>query len=232
MVTQLAQDSANIQGVKKVMTIPAPGLNEMFRITILKSLLANPGEVWANTYEVRAEGAQTNSVMLRACGDKLVSWEKEMHLNTVQFNRMVMSTWIAEEGYEPSGFVSVDLDGVGERAVQGEALPLEVVLKVRREVAYGRYGNVFLRGVLCEGDVSAPSGVYKITNAATWDNEVTSVTAEHLSDYIGEGATASYHLVMAGKNQQGMVHTREIVSLKNGGVGLAKVSRRYFNRGG
>ena len=211
------------------MSVLTPGAQEVFRCSVMKHLVANPSERWVNTYEGQTISTGVSTAMLIDWGQKIVLFEKAMHGSGVAFERMTISTWAQEEGYLPTNFVSVDLAGVGALSISGDLLSLEHVLKVRRSVQTGRFGNVFFRGALGESDVASPAGVVRLGNPSALDTRLANAVSANLTPFLPMGA-GPIEFVMHGVSSTGYTHTRNITAFAIGGVGLAKVSRRYFNR--
>jgi len=210
------------------MSVEAPSVNDVFRVTVIKHLTTNPARGWANTYELRAISA-LETADLRSAAVSIASFEATMSLTNVVFDRVVLSTWEAEGTYIPGNFITQDLELAGLRSFEGQdACSLEHVLKIRRNPAVGRYGNIFLRGALAESQVNAPAGSLRLSDATMVD--LLEDAIEVNLGWVLPGGVHPCRLVMRGVSKDSIVSTREVLSLSLGGVGLAKVSHRYFNR--
>jgi len=133
---------------------------EAWTIRIFKAYGGRTADkLWSNTYHVSAEQPLTDpgwTALVEAIGAR----ERMLHNPQVNFMRATISSTTREGGYNPEDLKVYELGTVGERGVQsGEiALPLDLALKVKKNVAFGRSGTMFYRGVLHSGDVSVGAG--------------------------------------------------------------------------
>lgn len=209
------------------MSIVTPGAQERFHIRIYKELTTTPSPRWANTYEVRNEGGASMLHLLDAV-QALYELERAMHLTDVRFDRAVLSTWI-EDGtpYDPSSFTVIPLGLEGTVVPSGGALPLNVVLHIRRKVIFGRPGKVFWRRALGEGDIEAPAGRVTLSAAAEGTIETRLAAAMVSSDAIEmttEG-TNPIKLILAATGQP----DRLVDNLLLQGANVTKFDNRYFD---
>lgn len=211
------------------MSILDPTTGELFTLRIYKAIDVASDQVWANTYELRAnEGADNED--LRDAANRLVDFEKELHLDTAVFNRYVLSTFVADgEPYDPTSFISQPLSGAGLTAspIAAETLPLQVVLYVRREVATGRTGKAFYRQALAEGDVQGRFGQVQLTSPAGIQSRVDDAVATAMLAPLLGGGGGAVTLVMATTDASPIV--RDITGLSAVSGRIVKYNNRYFD---
>jgi hypothetical protein len=109
---------------------------------------------WANTYEIRArEDAESNNqAFWQNIADRFIALEREFHLNTVLFDRVVISTYIPDgQPYNPVTFTSFPYAVLGLAGLTADQLPADACLYVRRNALFGRDGRLLYRGCLHEG---------------------------------------------------------------------------------
>lgn len=204
---------------------PTPG--EVFMIRLHKRLSTNPALSWVNTYEFLA-GSTTEYTNLIACKDGLLELEEAIHLSDVQFFKSVISTWV-EDGtpYDPTSFVSITEAGVGQRSA-ADPEPLNVALRVNRQVATGRQGKLFYRRVLAESEVQSPAGSASLTTLAAG-------ALQTLMDGVIGGTTlAPYFDITDSLGNICMTdnagNTRLVTDLLVNGVSVVSYNHRYFDR--
>lgn len=204
------------------------GTGDLFVIRTIKYLSTNPDNKWANSYEVVSSGA-TGSGELLTLGSAIVLFEQTMSLSQVRFDHMIISTWAADsKPYNPATFMSVPLTGGGAAPAATDALPLSQCLSVARVADSGRFGHVFYRGWLKEGDVSAPAGKAVLSDpgslSATVDNAITS---SELDGYLSLDGRLNLNLCMISKNG---TNVRLIRTLTVQGVSQLPTDHAWFNR--
>lgn len=201
---------------------------ELFRVTIVKYLATNPDRKWANNYEVRSKETFTAG-QLNQLGLVLVDFEKEMHLLTVQFDRLRISTWEEDSvPYDPTTFSSLPLTGTGVVEIGGDqASPLNQCLDVGRIPASGRFGHIYYRGALKEGNISAPAGKAVLTDPAAIATALANaVGLSELFNYLAGGG-GEFELVMIDKTG---TQVRPVISLQRRGVATLPLDHAWFNR--
>lgn len=210
------------------MPVETFALGDRFRITTVKYLAANPDRRWDNNYELRAKagGSVTD---LTQIGLKIVALEQALHADKVRFDRMRMSTWEEDsDPYDPGSFVSLPLSGSGLRDTSGgQVLALNVCYHVARVPISGRFGAIFYRGALTEGEVEAPAGKFILTSLAA---EFTLLNAALDDSGMGDvlnGDDPIWEIVMV--NATGS-NTRVVLGLVPRGVAVVPFSHAWYNR--
>lgn len=210
------------------MTVLSFAEGDLFTVRVVKRLSTNPSDKWANSYEFRATLAGSTDELL-ALGSAVVSFEQKMHKNTVRFDRLLISTWEADSvPYDPTSFLSTTLTASGTLGGSGDNLALNIALSVTRQAQSGRFGHLFLRGSLEEGDVSAPAG--KMTLLLPDDMQDTldsAITTSGLDDYIGATPAGAFGMVMI--NRTG-TQVRAVTGLRAQGVSTVPTDHAWFNR--
>lgn len=202
---------------------------DLFVIRVIKYLATNPENKWANSYEFRAAGLGT-SAELFSLGDILFDFEKRLHAAEVQFDRYIVSTWEQDSvPYQPENFVSVPLSGQGSHDFVGsELVTTGMAWRVNRQAASGRFGNLFYRGSLFEGEVAAPSGRPVLSTPSDQGLLLgTAVDDSLLGQYFGTVGGGQFQMVMI--NATG-TQVRVVNQLVSSGVSLIKQDHMWFNR--
>jgi hypothetical protein len=202
--------------------------NDRFIFRIIKHYSTNPSRQWSNSYEVLANS--TGSLGdLTVLGSALELFEATLHNTFTVFDRLVISTWVADSvPYDPDSFYVAELSGAGTRDTSGELEPITTCLSVARQPTSGRLGHIFYRGVLSQGDTSAPSGITVLNSPAALTSELNdALTDSELNGYLGLGAEGP--LVLAMVNKSG-TNTRIVNALKIAGVVQLPVDHAWFNR--
>lgn len=220
------------------MTITIWQASEVFTCRVYKRLTNRPDVLWANSYELFAVSGNTDgATAAKQAATSIAIWESQFHLTDVQFDRAVFST-LAEDGepYQPANFaVSSLAEVVGKRtSAATDPQPLQVCLKVRRDVDYGRVGHALYRRVLNENDVQSPSGTPALAptsrtalNAVIkgpWDGEAESPgIVELLREVYG------LDLVMVGEPGSAP-NVRVVNFFEADGVTIKKFNNAFYNR--
>lgn len=181
------------------MSLLSPVSGDVFTLRTYKHLDIAVSQFWANTWELRCVASSTLADLKAACL-KLVAFEQALALDTTQFDRYVLSTYVPDGSpYDPLSFVSQPLSIVGARSSGAAAvqLPLNVVLFLRRETATGRTGKVYLRNTLEEGDVQGRFGDIQLSSLATWVTRVSGALSSSSADDLLAPVSGSFGLVMA-----------------------------------
>lgn len=205
-------------------------VNAVVVLRIEKSLTSNPGIRWRNTYEaVNTTGGQS-AAQLVAMVNAIASAESQLHATSVRYERATLSTFAEEVEYNPPDLLVRTFDDLfGKRSVAGtDLLDLRTCLAVKREVDFGRQGNILYRGCLTELGVQATAGLNVLTTA-----ELTAVNAILNTFYtaVSGAATATgFDLVMARRTSSGLVNVRSITGFAATGVTVKKLNNRYFDR--
>lgn len=210
------------------MSVSTYASGDAFTIRIVKYHQNNPDRKWANSYEAVAVAGGSEAELL-ALGQVLVSYERQLHWSQVLFSQLLISTWAPDsKPYNPSAFISVPLTGQGARDGSGGGLePLNVCLSILRVTAFGRFGHIFYRGALGEGEVDAPAGKAILTNRATNQTQLdNAVSVATLGNYFF-GGSGAFILNMIGKTSDS---ARTVVGLSVGGVAVVPYNHAWFNR--
>ena len=206
------------------MSLIAPILNERFMYRIFKSLVANPGLRWVNTYEVRNRTA-TGVADLKSAGLNIVAFEQALHTDLVKFEYFTVSTWVEDgDPYNPDTFVSENIGSPGERTIGTELAGLTDCLKVQFVPETGRMGFRLYRGVLAEGDITSPAGIKTLSNPAAM-NLLLNTALEAIEGYFGTDPEGIVRLTMESTS-----NSRAILSANASGVTVKKLNNKYFNR--
>lgn len=204
------------------MSVVSPLTEELFRVSVFKSLLSNPDRVWCNTYEIQNVGAATIYELIVAAG-KIAEFERNLSLENVFFLRYTISTWEKDSTpYNSDNLVSKEIGLPGSREIgANEVLPLTDALVVNRNALSGKTGHIALRGILEEGDVESPAGYLTLSRPAEWSLQlVNAVTSSLVADLLGE--TAPIRLVMISRTGE---EVRTVLSLSLGKPASHKLSR-------
>jgi hypothetical protein len=191
----------------------------------------SPSTQWVSSFWAYSIGSG-GLIDLQALASSLRTFVRDMCNNYVEIGDVRVSSG-AHDGnpYDPNTFMVLDfpwepgLRGGG----QGDNMAAQAVLWISRAVATGRQGNLYLRGVLQEGDVWAQAGQWTLTNAAA--------IATLLADSIADSGMNSYFL--NGGNQVlrlALITTtgafvRSLLGMSVKGVNIMKLGHRYFDRG-
>jgi hypothetical protein len=127
-------------------------------------IVPNAEIAWANTYEFVSISDITDPISasnaLKALADTIRDFEVSILVDSFVFDRVVLSTYVPDGvPYNPYSFVSVPYNKAGDYYVPGATpLPLQFAVLVKRQVNYGRQGNLLLRGAANVQDVQISSG--------------------------------------------------------------------------
>lgn len=210
------------------MSVTSFAEGDKFVVRIIKSHHDNPSDQWVNNYEFEATAAGTEGALL-TMGDAVTDFEKALHLNVVDFDRMTISTWEADSvPYDPAAFISTPLTGSGATGVVTGAEPLNECLSVARACASGRFGHIFYRGALDAAEVFAPSGIQSLIDDDEIQTRITAaLAASSLEDYVGVSPAAPLHMVLISKDG---TQVRSVIGLIPAGVSFLPLDHAWFNR--
>lgn len=210
------------------MTVSTFNEGDLYVVRTLKHLSTNPDRKWANSYEFRATTAGDAGDLL-TLGGALIDFEADMSLSTVVFDRILISTWSPDSvPYDPEAFISSSVTASGQNTAATDPQPLSFCLSVARQVFAGREGHIFLRGVLKEGDTTAPAGKPVLVDRAAIQAQLeTAITDSTLDGYIGTTSRNSLQMVMVGKTA---ADVRVISALRAQGVSQLPTDHAWFNR--
>jgi hypothetical protein len=184
------------------------------------------GYLWANNYEVAATTNVPDPVVaLQELADRLVTLERNIHLRGVFIDRVTISSYAPDsQPYDPDTLATFPYTLEGVRNYNGEAVPLELCLFVRRNTNFGRDGRLLYRGCLSEGDITAPSFRSLLTSAAR------SSFQSILDTWQQQGPGSVWVLVMA-SGTPNPTSIRRVISLQaSEKVVVKKFNNRYFRR--
>jgi hypothetical protein len=184
------------------------------------------GYLWANNYEVAATTNVPDPVVaLQELADRLVALERNIHLRGVFIDRVTISSYAPDsQPYDPDTLATFPYTLEGLRNYNGEAVPLELCLFVRRNTNFGRDGRLLYRGCLSEGDITAPSFRSLLTSAAR------SSFQSILDTWQQQGPGSVWVLVMA-SGTPNPTSIRRVISLQaSEKVVVKKFNNRYFRR--
>jgi len=210
------------------MPVSSYAADDLFVFRVIKRLATNPDRSWANTYEFRAVAAGSEDELL-ALGTALALFESKMSLTWVEYTRLIISTWAPDSvPYNPEAFISTSLTLSGVKTPTSDQQPLTMALSVARQVASGRFGHIFLRGVLQETDTVAPAGKSILTSRPIYQGLLNTAQDDAgLLDYIGLAPSAGLQMVMVGKTD---AEVRPVINLAVQGVTQLPVDHTWYNR--
>jgi hypothetical protein len=203
-------------------------VDDLFVYRITKYLSTNPDRKWVNTYEFKATTTGDEGDLLDL-GTNIVNFEAAMSLVGVVFDRILISTWEPDSvPYNPEVFISSSLTAAGARVVGSEQVPLTTALSVTRQATSGRFGHLFYRGWLCEGDTNAPAGKAVLVNRPQLQTDVDAALGSSGFDgAIGAGSIGALSLCMVSADGS---QSRFVTSLRVQGVTSLPVDHTWFNR--
>ena len=204
-------------------------VGDQFVVRVLKHLVTNPENVWANSYEFEAITA-SSEINIHDLADAIGSFEIGIHLNIVQFDRVIISTWEADsKPYDPAAFLVLPLNALGTHPIGADqAVPLNECWRVVRQPAAGRVGHLFYRGCLVEGDVESPAGKPILSTPPDFAELLgDQIESSLLESYFGDTATGGLKMVMI--DATGGI-TRNVIQLVSSGVSFVKPDHVLFNR--
>jgi hypothetical protein len=205
------------------MTLRNIAQGEVVTVRIYKQFA---GYLWANNYEVAATTNVPDPVVaLQELADRLVTLERNIHLRGVFIDRVTISSYAPDsQPYDPDTLATFPYTLEGVRNYNGEAVPLELCLFVRRNTNFGRDGRLLYRGCLSEGDITAPSFRSLLTSAAR------SSFQSILDTWQQQGPGSVWVLVMA-SGTPNPTSIRRVISLQaSEKVVVKKFNNRYFRR--
>ena len=210
------------------MTVLDYDTGQRFIIRTIKYHQSNPSNKFANSYELQATEGGDGDV-LQAAASSIVLFEQTMMLNVIRFDHMIISTWEPDsKPYDPAVFMSIPVSGGGAQSAASDPLALTSCVSVARVAASGRFGHLFYRGWLKEGDTAAPAGKTILTDPTAFNSTLQgAVDSSGFGDYIGTESVAGMRLVMVNKSGS---QTRVVNSLVTVGVTQLPIDHAWFNR--
>lgn len=210
------------------MPVSTYAVDDLFVLRVIKHLASNPDRRWANTYEFRATVAGSTDELL-ALGTALVEYEADMSFSTVEFDRLIISTWVPDsKPYDPESFISTSLTLAGGRTAGTDMQPLTMALSIARQAPAGRFGHIFMRAALEEADTVAPAGKSILVNRSVHQGRLnTALSDAGMLDYIGIAPSLGLQMVMVGKTA---AEVRPVTQLAVQGVTQLPVDHTWYNR--
>jgi hypothetical protein len=205
------------------MTLAVITQGEVLTVRVYKQYA---GFSWANNYEVEATQDIANpSTALEFLATRVLELERGLHLSGIVFDRVAISTYVPDsQPYNPNTVAIFPFSLNGTRVGQGNALPLEACLFVRRNVVFGRDGRLLYRGCLTDTQVSTSN-----LRSVLLPSAVTSYQ-NIINNWRSVGLGNEFRLVMA----SGLpipTDVRQVVNLQvSEKVVYKKYNNRYFRR--
>jgi hypothetical protein len=206
------------------MTVTNITQNELFTVRVYKRYGSH---VWANNYEIRARQdipfAQTAILDLV---NALTNLERPIYPTYIRIDRAVVSTYQPDSiPYNPDNFTTVPVNVLGQVNFQGDPMPLEYCLFVRRVTASGRPGKLLYRGVFEEGTVSTADLRPIVT--PTRLNQLQGHFSSWFSGFLSNNNP--FELVMASGQENLQVRLVQGLAVSQSIV-LKQVGNAYFDR--
>jgi hypothetical protein len=179
---------------------------------------------WSNGYHVTSDNAIDSPLWNDVIG-QMVDNERVLSLSTTSFMRALVTPFAENAINAPEKTMrTFELQGIGNinMAAGDHALDLNVCVVIKRQLATGRSGRLFLRGALSEADVEmGANGRFMLS------------IGSHMRSDFSRGRINDWHLLPAGfkhgiPNEAGLVvqTSREVVKFALGGVTLNRRDHR------
>lgn len=196
----------------------------IFNVRIDKSLGGKTGRYnWSDSYRFVSQ-ADIAAPLLKDFMTALADIEAVAHCDSVYINGAYL-VQVADNPLNkpPKRHVTMEFDKKGLRASAYPMLPLEVVLRIKKDVTEGNSGFLNYRGCLFGDDVvSAPDGTFQLVNAAAFTTG--GIGNDTLVEKLNAGLPGG-NFVM--KDPPGMVvqYSREITGHKLAGITNVQTTR-------
>jgi hypothetical protein len=197
----------------------------VFQIDILKSFGGRSSRFhWRNSHFVAAPIA-INSPELREAVSALVACERPAHYQDVHFMYAhAKGLTIYGQPAPSDDFVTIQLQDRGARVLNGELMPLEIVLEIQRDCETGRSGALSLRGCLSRDDVvNTADNTFELASLLPFDGagEGSPTIIDRLNNYAGPGTLCI-------PEKKGLIYHsyRNVVKHRIGGVGIRQTTAR------
>lgn len=204
-----------------------------YDLRIFKSWNArNLKAAWVNNYVFNYDQTDLTSSDIPELINAVTAMEKAYHLEPVQFLHATFSTVLDEPTYDPTRLRVIELQGTGGRGVPAEDNPIDlnITLKLKKEVAYGRSGTMFFRGALLASDVVINSrGEADLSPAAAPLNPV---AISNAYGFINNFTAMQWIMKTRGMDKpenNDPIETRAVKGLRPSGVVVNKRDHRYFD---
>jgi len=210
------------------MTVLTFATGDRFTVRITKFLNTNPGNKWANSYELTARTAGVETDLL-VIGEALVAFEVAFHYTSTIFAELLMSTWEADSvPYNPATFIASTLSDVGAVAATSDPLALNQCMSVTRVASSGRFGHIFYRNCVAEEDVGAPAGTTRFNDRSVFQGRVdVAASSSGLQEAIDPGGDSLFQLSMINKDGS---QVRPVRGLIVQGMSTVPLDHAWFNR--
>jgi hypothetical protein len=212
--------------------------NTAWDIKIYKSFGGrNDRNMWSNLYTVKMllDDIIVDKQNFLDVVETIATFDRRQHTKSVHMIRAVMSTVIQEPDYDPKKLKSYELSGIGmvDTPAGQSVLDLNIVLRIKKQAAYGRSGHWSYRGALNTGDVTIGStGRAMLTNEFTSNGQVLGLTPgwNNLTNGLANKAELVYReKSLIDPNAQ--TEARLITNVAYGGTGYNKMDHKYFDKG-
>lgn len=203
-----------------------------FDVRIYKSFGArNRKAAWVNNYVINHTGDVTSAGWTDVING-IAAAERLLHADQVQYLHATVSTTANEPVYDPKSLRIFELEGAGGRNTTNDPpLDLNITLKAKKRVAYGRSGTMFYRGALLKSDVDindrGESQISPVTSAL--NNPVFWANVNIQLNGIPEGFTWVMMHPSLNDPNPGNIEVRNVLGLQMGGVSLNPRDHKYFD---
>lgn len=154
---------------------------------------------WSNVWELNSTYEELDTAQLDAVMDALAQFHRTLLMQPFHLDHIVLGTYV-EDGkpYDPNVFRVGQYNAPGIRGgsvTNTTILPLVNVIRVSKEVSYGRSGALLLRGMLTEADTVSNSltGLVSFADLAGLSLEIQSA----YNAMAGDMASVGVQVVMA-----------------------------------
>ncbi len=118
--------------------------------------------MWSNTYLINSNNLTIgieDPAWLELVNQIGVN-ERAIHLSQTHFMRATLSSAREEAIYDPKMLRVFELQGTGNRGTDAgqSPIPLDLAMKVKKNVSYGRSGTMFFRGCLNTNEMTIGAG--------------------------------------------------------------------------
>lgn len=213
---------------------------DVFLVKTYKYAIGNPDFKWCNTYEFFSGGPNFDDWDAVAdFAEAIATAEKEFHLDIVKYDRVTVSTWVADNlrghSYAPSNVVSIPFDLMGTRGLSGDTpLPRNIVLWARRVAEFGKSGKLYYRGVITENDSSSTSSILPVLNStarAEFSNSLgTFYTAIETALEVAGMSEGYLAMVRPTPSGQAPYEIRRVTALTPTNLDFNKPNHKYYNQ--
>lgn len=131
---------------------------------------SRPSDDWTLNLEYDLIGVLTSDEIDIQTGD-LVGALQPFLLNNVIIDRAVWSTWVPDSSpYDPDAVRTIPLGIAGNRAFTlTSPVDDDLAFLIRKTVATGKAGRIYLKGALLTANVTAEGGAWTLVDAVTDD---------------------------------------------------------------